>query len=358
MSRVVKRKPSVLGFSVPGQYSGNDLRLQLPKTAAQLAEVQDHTYSYLEYLEEHFDFRSLSEPWQWVAQDKLLSASQTDIVFVNITFPNLRNRETILAMSAWFSFLFTVDDVVEEMDEVTARRALLNSIDLLMEDFKPHQAGVRHRTSLTDTPSSRVNHVTRTFCKHLQSLLSEETYRRVTQSICSVLSGMVTETQYRAKDSMPPSIEEYMKVRARTIGTIPFMVLLESEVLPVDHIKSSALRALEKEINMIIGLQNDVLGLEKDLREGCTMNFVVVASGFQSTQPMTIEMQRSVETAVAKLVGVHNEKLQLSNRLRKALRNKEDDLGESDVAESLYLLSASHFYWASAARRYRVSYSE
>lgn len=356
MSRVIRKKPSVLAFDVPGQYSGNDLRLQLPITAAELSETQDHNYSYMEYIDEHLDFRSACEPWMWNERDRLLAGSEADFKFTNITFPGLRRRETILAMSAWFSFLCTIDDLVESMEPNAARQALLQSISILKLPYGP----LRNHSSFPDTPASRVTHISYAFCRHLQSLLREPTYRKVVQSAGVVFGGIVAEMPFRAKASAPESIDEYMTIRTRTIGIAPLATLLASEHLDDEHVKSSALRALEKEVYALVGLQNDVLGLEKDLRTGEMMNFVVVDSGIDlsSSEVMTEDGRSKVRGGVAHLVVYHNERLQLAKRLRKVISSRPEENGEREVAEGLYLLTATHFYWASAARRYRVSYSE
>lgn len=356
MSRVIRKKPSVLAFDVPGQYSGNDLRLQLPITVAELSEAQDHNYSYMAYIDEHFDFRSACEPWMWNERERLLSASEADFKFTNITFPGLQRRETILAMTAWFSYLCTIDDVVEAMEANAARQALLEAVTILKQPYGP----LRNRSSFPDTPSSRVTHITYAFCRHLQALLAEQTYRNVSATICTVLGGIMAEMPFRAKGTSPETIDEYMAIRVRTIGIAPLAALLASENIDVSHTASSALRALEKEIFAIVGLQNDILGLEKDLRTGEMMNFVVVDSGIDlATADVLTEAGRGkVREGVAHLVLYHNERLQLAKRLRKVIASRPEDNGEREVAEGLYLLTATHFYWASAARRYRVTYSE
>ncbi|KAL1310985.1 hypothetical protein AAFC00_001205 [Neodothiora populina] len=354
MSRTIRKKPSVLAFNVPGQYSGDDLRLELPITVAELAEAQDHSYSYMDHMNEHFDFRLACEPWMWNNRTKLLSRSENDFKFTNITFPALRHRETILAMTAWFSYLCTIDDLVEAMDPGEAQQVLQESIKIMKMPYGP----LKNHMSVEDTPAERIIHITYAFCRHLQTLLSEFTYRRVILAASDVFGGIMAESPIRATGIAPANMDEYMKIRVRTIGIAPLAMLVESETLPQNHAKSSALRALEKEIYGVVGLQNDVLGLEKDLREGEVMNFVVVDSGINltSSDVMTEDGRQKVREGVAHLVIHHNERLQLAKRLRKAIASRPDDSVEKESAEALYLLSATHFYWASTAKRYRVSY--
>lgn len=146
-----------------------------------------------------------------------------------------------------------------------------------------------------------------------------------------------------------------MGIRTRTIGLQPFVVLLETEMLEEKHVKSEALTALIREINVVVGLQNDVLGLEKDIGVGEVMNFVVVASRVEGRGAWTEERLRSVEEAVVRAVDAHNKTLESVKGLRRAILDAGKGDGEELVAEALYRFATTHYFWASAARRYQAN---
>ncbi len=79
----------------------------------------------------------------------------------------------------------------------------------------------------------------------------------------------------------PPSLAAYLDVRMTTIGVLPTLDLVELEVgaeLPGSFLRSSACRDIEVAATLLVILQNDITGLNKDKRNDWT-NGALSAAG-------------------------------------------------------------------------------
>jgi hypothetical protein len=67
--------------------------------------------------------------------------------------------------------------------------------------------------------------------------------------------------------SLPYELDACMSIRTRTIGIKPLFTLALS-TWRQDHSWPKKLDDIQKEVNMVAGLQNDLVGLEKNLKNG------------------------------------------------------------------------------------------
>jgi len=81
----------------------------------------------------HTEYRYRAEPWL-TPDSKNHKRFGKELESVQLTFPSIKHEPTILAMAAWFSVLCKVDDLVEGMDPILARRALQNARNVVLKD--------------------------------------------------------------------------------------------------------------------------------------------------------------------------------------------------------------------------------
>jgi hypothetical protein len=90
------------------------------------------------------------------------------------------------------------------------------------------------------------------------------------------LQGQVEEIHF-LQDSGVRSLARYMGIRARTISLAPFFAVIKSEYLTdADKTFRTHWENLETEVCRVAGLQNDLIGLVRDLETGEQLNAVVI----------------------------------------------------------------------------------
>ena len=149
---------------------------------------------------------------------------------------------------------------------------------------------------------------------------------------------------------------QYMRIRAYTIGIFPSLSLLRSEFRPQGDLNK--LLAIQVYLNILLGLQNDLLGLEKDLQSGENMNAVIVlmktmGKGSQKLPPITVLQ------AVPQAVAYYNNTFYHLLELLQSIFHAENglDLAGKFVANAQLRLSETHLQWCLTAKRYQVSLS-
>lgn len=369
MERSHKRKSSILAYAIPYQpytseEEGDVLKLNLPKIItsrgglkqADASESQQHTT----YVSSHHRYRQVAEPWHG---SDLHSASVADIRAINLAFDIVQQPAIVLSMAAWFTTLCTIDDLVEMLPPPSVRQSLLESSSIIRTAYVPHSVSAKGQGSAsTDAIMAKVAHVSRAFRGHVMKLLDRVTFENVIDGVCDTWAGIMAESCHREKNesgSVALTIERYMSIRTRTIGLAPFIALLECELIPGNHEKSETLKKLESEVGVLIGLQNDLLGLERDLELGEMMNLVFIAD--ISTVPgrrMSMGQDRGMpllDEEVKRAVTWHNETLDSVKELKRSIMARPEDTGEKNMAQALHDFVATHFDWARQAQRYRLS---
>ncbi|KAK5132354.1 hypothetical protein LTR08_009189 [Meristemomyces frigidus] len=251
-------------------------------------------------------------------------------------------------MASWFALLCTVDDEIEQMTGYAAQLSITESIAVL--EHSASQAN-RRRSSLyipkcTTCDTQRVSALTKAFVSQVRGLLPTHVYANLVKSITRVWQAMATEQSCRDL----PIIDQktFLSIRMRTVGLHPFYVLL-SHAFKLSRWKpevQSLLKELETSLALAVGLQNDMLGLSKDLDVGETFNFVVFGSRNGND-----DLDSSLERAVA----MHNAAVERAFDCWEEIGERCDaDSGQMRYAESLLGFVASHFAWASKAERYAV----
>lgn len=270
-------------------------------------------------------------------------------------------------MAAWLSLLCTVDDLVERKAPQTVRQVLRESVSILKDggerlDSEPallatclrdkglcwHTEDFLDRAQLT----SKIRQVSQTFYSHVRPLLSESTYSSFSEAICNVWTGLVLEADLR-QDTVP-TVDTYMDMRSRTIGLAPFFALLADCTLSEHHSKSDALAALEHSVSIIVGLQNDLLGLEKDLDMGEVMNFVVVVSGGQIQGGTKTAKMEAGQSAIKKAIAAHNSFVEIAIQQWNLLRNSSTHHAELSPGNELIAFIERHLVWSNTTERYQA----
>lgn len=152
-----------------------------------------------------------------------------------------------------------------------------------------------------------------------------------------------------------------MSIRSRTIALAPFFEVIKTEYLEdAEWALNSIWEQLQKEVGCVAGLQNDMIGLVRDLEDGEPLNGVVVLmQGFRSI--VKNQLDRSVLSECLALVNAeHNQSVarcfeHMTQLHRAAEASGCANVGRIEsVARHILMMCETHLRWCSSAKRYRL----
>ncbi|KAK3672848.1 hypothetical protein LTR78_007201 [Recurvomyces mirabilis] len=272
-----------------------------------------------------------------------------DITTTCRAFPAVRSERFILAMAAWFSLLCQVDDIIEELDANLAQAALADSIAILKSNTKVYQGRLLdYDGGFVNPGCNQICALTKTFVRHLRELVPASIFIKVANDVLDVWENMGLERV--VKDGPAPDVESYISLKSRTIGLSPFFDILQAELCrEIDskpEVHPSIMWQLERNVALAVTLQNDIIGLSKDLAHDHALNLISI---------LTVTEDKSIEAAHEVVVAMHNRAVKAALCSASAIRLASHQHGfsySSDYADSLLGFITRHFKWASSAQRY------
>ncbi|PIA92394.1 hypothetical protein CB0940_08997 [Cercospora beticola] len=298
-------------------------------------------------------------------------------------------------MTAWFHVLCNIDDEIERLDSERTRAILACSISML-RDASPDQEEYNHDTAAPVHAAAKINVCTsesqdpsrdriialsQSLIEQCQSHLPGHALSRVLSDIIDVLDALSLESEIR--DSLvAPSTAEYLSLRVRTIGISPFFTILETGLLDhdrkefqdlgqrvpcnvtdespqdydINNIDTSAFWTSQHHVqfrgyvNRIIGLQNDIVGLPKDLENNEMMNVILLLADHGSNLKNGDER---VQTARSLAVAMHNTAVQEAMTLWASVKASYCSHAATVYVDSLLAFTLTHFKWAKRTNRYQ-----
>ncbi|KAF7158192.1 hypothetical protein CNMCM5623_002858 [Aspergillus felis] len=271
----------------------------------------------------------------------LYKAALSQVQAVSLLFPDCHADNICICMTAWVGTLCTVDDMLEDMEPLEAEAALHEIITVLEEKGT--------YTSSLSTVTVMVAKFKAHCEKYLPTALSHAVFRDVSETF----QGMQQEMQLK-RGSLPYDLDTYMSIRTRTIGIRPLFTLALS-TWRQDHIWSNTLDNIQNEINMVAGLQNDLIGLEKDIRKGEQANAVVILMGKHYDQHLDREDLQKVTKYLCERHNLAISRLikQMEDLRRSAHLQDRDQVLEMVLLYMQLLFSLTHFQWCTSAKRYK-----
>jgi hypothetical protein len=156
--------------------------------------------------------------------------------------------------------------------------------------------------------------------------------------------------------SLPYELDTCMSIRTRTIGIKPLFTLALS-TWRQDHSWPKELDNIQKEVNMVAGLHNDLVGLEKGLKNGEKANAVTVLMGrhYDQSKPPDLEALQKVTKYLCERHNLAISRFikQMEDLRRNAHLQDPDQLLEMVLVDMQLLFSLIHFQWCTSAKRYK-----
>lgn len=172
--------------------------------------------------------------------------------------------------------------------------------------------------------------------------------------MCEVLNAHITEFHF-LDGQISHNLSTYMSIRRRTIALDPFFEVIKYVHLPESWFRKPKWKKLQQEVCSTAGLQNDLLGLEKDIENGDELNSVLVLLRNERVGNAYDGDPAMFAKCISLVVKMHNESaLRVSDCMAELLQPGDDALPDSvvEVARHIILLCETHLVWCASAKRY------
>jgi hypothetical protein len=266
-------------------------------------------------------------------------------------FPNIHDSKVIAAVTAWFYLNCHVDDLIEEMGP-DAARAVLKEVPGLLRGTGLSQASVPmvrsdsgNASSADEDMAQQVRYVFDWTRQHMQALLPLAVYDDLCPAMIATFEAMYEEVTFR--ESRSQDLKKYLSIRVQTIALFTLFKLVHFSVggdpQAFQHFDKLAYNA-----SLAAGLQNDIVGIDKDIAKGEWMNYpMVYAEGCEPTE--TVAM---IEKGALKGVKSHNHAVDVAMEQFNAIL-AEGSMDDLKVAAGILIIVVRHFKWVCVAKRYK-----
>ncbi len=153
-----------------------------------------------------------------------------------------------------------------------------------------------------------------------------------------------------------------MSIRSRTIALDPFFEVIKSEYLSAaDWEFNTTWKDLQHEVSRVAGLQNDLIGLVRDLEDGEQMNAVMVLMRGIAPNNTNAHLDHDVlSRCVAMVNAEHNQSaarcFELAAQIHRAAELSKCSAMDrvEAVVQHIMMMCETHLRWCSSAKRYRL----
>lgn len=192
---------------------------------------------------------------------------------------------------------------------------------------------------------------------HCSRYLSPRSANAFFKAIVVVLEAHRDEIDF-LEGRLPNGLSTYMTIRSRTIALLPFFEVIKSEYLPqsLHDSPNPVWGNLQHAVCCAAGLQNDLIGLARDLDNGERLNAVMVLLPSFGTSSDQLDRD-ALFKAVAQVSAEHDENV--SQAMVWASRLVGDASGPegeavANVARQILMLCETHLKWCTSSKRYQI----
>ena len=312
-----------------------------------LATVKKNASDFQEVIKNHFSAFDL-EIDQTVncASKWSLEEAAKDVKIVRSAFPHVAHQHgTVAAAASWFRLLCSYDDLAESLD-ATAAVAMMAEITTALTHDDGESKPRRDSGTWAARPTLPTQWTEDFLCR-LRLWLAENVVRNIKQDLNHYCAAIAREAMLReeAQRIGPPT---YLSLRTQTIGLQPFFSIIAGVLCPTpqEQIMHDLRRDFHEAVSIAIGLQNDLVGLRREIAFGQTFNLALI-----------LEQQgHSLQTSIDGVVDCHNEAV--SCAVQMAAEIISQDSSHAQYAASILSFVRTHYAWSSASSRYRTGFQD
>ncbi|KAK4034827.1 isoprenoid synthase domain-containing protein [Parachaetomium inaequale] len=275
---------------------------------------------------------------------------------VALFFPDVREDTVRIVFAAWLAFACAMDDILETL-EVGDRELVLNEAITVLRQAKSPQS---LEPSAPAAKDKRVQVLASVLFDHCSRYLSPRSAQAFFKAVGEVLEAHVEEIHF-LQGQHTKSFAQYLNIRSRTIALNPFFEVIKTEYLATaDWELNTAWLRLQNEVSRVAGLQNDLIGLLRDIEDGEQLNAVMVLMrGFKGYDKSQVD-HNILSRCVAMVNAEHNQSasrcFEYMTQLHRAAEASDGSAIErvERVARHILMMCETHLRWCSSAKRYRL----
>ncbi|KAL1840414.1 hypothetical protein VTJ49DRAFT_488 [Mycothermus thermophilus] len=330
----------------------------------------------------HASFKAAIQPAA-ALDESFYKRCVAEVNAISLFFPDVKDDAIRVVFAAWLAFACVMDDILEILSDSERELVLLESIQILWPAADHTPTGI-HGFMNPITPTSkasdqRIQAMTRTLLEHTTRYLPPRSAPAFFAALCNVLDAHYAEVHFlRSPPPTSTSLAAYLALRRRTISLNPFFEVLKANLLdPQTYNHTPALHeawlALQTEVSQAAGLQNDLIGLPRDLEDGEPLNAVVVlmracrgydnATSHDATKLDRALLQRCTAVVNAEHNAAVARAMDCAHRLHRAVEEAVGYPGSGasnaiakveEVARHVLGMCETHLRWCAGAKRYRL----
>lgn len=318
----------------------------------------------------HFAFkRSLTSGS--FSDGELDANSRMDLLSIKLLFPDIRRDDIRIIFAAWLAFACAMDDHLETLPTQVGVEALQDAVEILksrssqnerkfpdsIENSKEspisNKVTATASLGLDGVNDMSIRRMTGAFEAHCSQFLTEGSRPIFYEAVWSVLDAHIEECRFVESGAIT-DIPAYMRIRRRTIGLNPFFELIKSEYLPQNVSSDPAWESLQAHVSTAAGLQNDLIGLERDVERGEVLNAVLIGVRAKQTAKYAAFPDELLSTSVSSVSEQHNLAAQSSLESFSQLCQESSPHCVREVARHILLVCQTHLMWCTSDRRYEM----
>lgn len=325
-------------------------------------------------LSSHVQFKRLLVP-ELPAEEDFEQKCAAEVNAVCLFFPEMESDALKICFASWLALVCLVDDMIEDIPPRQADCAVMNSVHLLQHsgnrifDSLCPSPPYAHRVIINfagtqlasdkagNSRDTTIPRMTQVFIDHCSRHLSNSSLDVFFQAVCNVFQSFLDEKSFLQSGSY--DLQVYMSIRSRTIAIRPFFEAIKNEYIHEDRRLCPAWEKLEHlqfEVDRAVGLQNDLVGLERDLKAKESMNAVVAAIRSSGGDVGNVE-EELLNKCISQVSTIHNghvtRALELYSQIDLACKPILSHPSR-ETARLILMMSETHLQWCVSSKRYSV----
>ena len=295
---------------------------------------------------------------------------KAEVDAINIFFPNIQAEDILICFTAWLAFACAMDDILETLPPLDGKAAMSDCIEIMQSRLQPERSLLAPVQKVWDSIIStwhtywtsqikadmRIQSLAQLLCEHSARHLSKSSADVFFQTTCRVFSAHMDEISF-LQDPSRNDFTTYMTIRSRTIALNPFFEVIKCEFLTSDLQADPILEKLQHDVCYAAGLQNDLIGLERDIEEGELLNGVIVMLREEGRAVHELD-QALLARYINQVTQEHNQSIARSledvEQIQRSLSSAPKK-ALNEVIRHILWMGRNHLQWCMAAKRYQVA---
>ncbi|SCO24363.1 unnamed protein product [Fusarium fujikuroi] len=298
---------------------------------------------YMEFLEFQMNYRRQAQPW--IPEVELKSSCEDEIKAIEILFPGFGDETMIRGLASAFSFLSDIDDLIEAIPLPQAGQCVDRCV-AICEGRKFQDVGL-------ESPSGKAQLMTTVICDLILSLFPHADAAAINHDIGDMIAGQLEELKMKESGVAVADYQTYMEIRWRPFGLMPLLTILERFYL--DGKPASDDLVLMRHQVVLAGLvQNDVGGIEKDIKQGNVSTTIKVLAKLHGHDMRSSRDVIEKQQVLRQTEAVHDALIQdiITTYLR--IQNQSKSAQEIQLSRRLLLVSNTQLKWTLSSPRYDI----